>query len=135
MIGKYAKGGEVGSSTKFMKWWLEWYKPISDKMSIYISFPIDSTEFAENNVVILNLFEKIDQEIDAKPYLNEIVKKADEYGTTIYLNPTPRYKQFAKDSSKGRKVTKSYLIEYYKRFGFKLTDGDFMKRYQVKNIT
>lgn len=132
LIGKYAKGGEVGSSTKFMKWWLEWYKPITDKMSIYISFPIDSTQFAESNVVILDLFEKIDQEIDAKPYLNDIVKKADEYGTTIYLNPTPRYKQFSKNSSKGRKVTKSYLIEYYKRFGFKLTDGDFMKRLPSK---
>jgi len=123
---------QLPDSTKFMRWWIEWYKPIVDKFNIYISFPLDTSDFPESNVVIMDLFEKKDQEIDAKPYLNEIVEKADEYGTTIYLTPKPRYKYFPKDSEKGRRVTKEYLIEYYKKFGFELTDGDYMKRLPKK---
>jgi hypothetical protein len=64
-------------------------------------------------VVILDVFEKIDQSVDAKLYLQEIVQKADEYGVVIYLEPKPIHK-----------------VEYYEKFGFEFTPNKlFMKRF------
>lgn len=98
----------------FMKWYIDWYKGISDKMVITMSLPNAIAPFKEKNVVILDVFEKKDQNIDAKPYLKKIVEKADEYGVVIYLEPKPRT-----DS----------VIDYYERFGFELTPNkQFMKR-------
>jgi hypothetical protein len=125
---RYAGGGEVNSNS-FMKWYIEWYKGISDKMFIAISLPTIVTPFKEKNVVILDVFEKKDQSIDAKPYLIKIVQKADEYGVVIYLEPNPRHKYFQDNLEKKNKITKEYLIDYYQIFDFELTPNkQFMKR-------
>jgi hypothetical protein len=106
---RFEDGGEVKSNS-FMKWYIDWYKGISDKMFIAISLPTIVTPFKEKNVVILDVFYKKDPSIDAKPYLKKIVEKADEYGVVIYLEP--------KDN-----------IEQYQKFGFELTPNkQFMKR-------
>lgn len=114
---------------KFIKWYISWFKDISDKMNIYFSLTNPITPFKEKNVVIMDLFEKIDQEIDAKQYLKEVINKADEYGVTIYLEPTPRHKYFLNDAEKRNKISKDYLISYYNNFSFELTPNkQFMKR-------
>lgn len=127
----FKTGGEVENegSKNLMKWYIDWYKNISDKMNITLSLPNLLAPFKEKNVVIMDLFEKINQEIDAKTYLQEIIRKADEYKVTIYLEPMPRYKYFLKNIEKRKKISKEYLIEYYEKFGFKLTpNAQFMKR-------
>jgi len=130
---RFRDGGQINSSP-FMEWYSQWYKGISDKMNILFSFPNEIVPFKEKNVVILDVFEKIDQNINAKPYLNEITKKADEYGVTIYLEPTPRHKHFQDNLEKKKKITKGYLIEYYEKFGFQLTPNkQFMKRLPENN--
>jgi hypothetical protein len=127
-VKKYENGGNVNSN-KFMMWFIEWYKPISDKMNITFSLPNIIAPFKEENVIMMDLFEKIDQNIDAKEYLKDITNKADEYDVIIYLEPMPRYKYFLKNIEKRKKISKEYLISYYKKFGFELTpDGNFMKR-------
>jgi GNAT superfamily N-acetyltransferase len=116
-------------SLKLMKWYIDWYKGISDKMNITLSLPNILTPFKEKNVVIMDLFEKIDQTIDAKIYLQEIINKADEYKVTLYLEPIPRYKYFLDDAGKIRRISKEYLISYYEKFGFELTPNrQFTKR-------
>ena len=83
----------------------------------------------EENVIVLELFEKIDQTIDAKPYMQQICDKADELGITMYLEPNPRYKYFRENIVKKQKISKQYLTEYYANFGFVTTsDTRFMKR-------
>jgi hypothetical protein len=135
-ISKMKTGGEIDKkevenqgSLNLMKWYIDWYKNISDKMNITLSLPNLLAPFIEKNVVIMDLFEKINQDIDAKTYLHEIIKKADEYKVTIYLEPMPRYKYFLKNIEKRKKISKEYLIAYYEKFGFKLTpNAQFMKR-------
>lgn len=123
-------GGQVGS---FLSWFNNWYKGIKDEMNIMISVPNEISglkliPIKEKNVVILDLFEKIDQSIDAKPYLRELLNKADEYSITIYLFPEPRYK-YIKDIEHRNKITRDYIIKYYRSFGFELTaNKEFMKR-------
>lgn len=132
----FKTGGEIDEkevenqgSLNLMKWYIDWYKNISDKMNITLSLPNLLAPFIEKNVVIMDLFEKINQDIAAKTYLQEIIKKADEYKVTIYLEPMPRYKYFLKNIEKRKKVSKEYLIAYYEKFGFKLTpNAQFMKR-------
>lgn len=109
---RFADGGEVKSNS-FMKWFVQWYKPISNKVNIAFSFSNYFQPFKEKNAVILDVFEKIDQSVDAKPYLQEIVQKADDYKVVVYLEPKPRHK-----------------VEYYENFGFELTPNKlFMKRF------
>ena len=132
----FKTGGEIDEkevenqgSLNLMKWYINWYKNISDKMNITLSLPNLLAPFIEKNVVIMDLFEKINQDIDAKTYLQEIIRKADEYKVTIYLEPMPRYKYFLKNIEKRKKISKEYLIAYYEKFGFKLTpNAQFMKR-------
>jgi hypothetical protein len=108
---RFAEGGEVNSNS-FMKWFVQWYKPISNKVNIAFSFSNHLQPFKEKNVVILDVFEKIHQRVDAKPYLQKIVQQADKYGVVIYLEPKPRHK-----------------VGYYENFGFELTPNKlFMKR-------
>jgi hypothetical protein len=127
-VKKYENGGNVNSN-KFMMWFIKWYKPISDKMNITFSYPNILAAYKEKNVIIMDLFEKIDQNVDAKQYLKDITNKADEYNVIIYLEPMPRYKYFLKNIEKRKKISKEYLISYYKKFGFELTlNGNFMKR-------
>ncbi len=114
---------------EFMKWFVDWYKTINKQININFSVPNILSPFKEDNVIILDLFEKINQDIDAKPYLNKIIEKADDFGVVIYLEPTPRYKYFLENAEKRKKISKDYLIKYYKNFGFELTqNGQFMKR-------
>jgi hypothetical protein len=130
---RFRDGGQINSSP-FMEWFSQWYEGISDKMNILFSLPSEIVPFKEKNVVILDVFEKIDQNINAKPYLNEITKKADEYGVTIYLEPTPKHNHFQDNLEKKKKITKGYLIEYYEKFGFQLTPNkQFMKRLPKNN--
>lgn len=103
---KYHLGGRI-KNMEFMKWFVDWYRTINKQMNINFSVPNILSPFKEDNVIILDLFEKINQDIDAKPYLNKIIEKADEFGVVIYLEPNPRYENF----------------------GFELTtNGQFMKR-------
>ena len=126
----YNGGGALKS---FYDWYVDWYKSVSDKINIIISLPneisgLKSVPYKEDNVVILDLFEKTDNVIDAKPYLKKIIDKADEYGVTIYLFPEARHKYITDEAYK-KKITRNYLIDYYKKFGFELTsDKEFMKR-------
>ena len=118
-----------GKNIEFMKWFVDWYKTINKQININFSVPNILSPFKEDNVIILDLFEKINQDIDAKPYLNKIIEKADDFGVVIYLEPTPRYKYFLENAEKRKKISKDYLIKYYKKFGFELTsNGQFMKR-------
>jgi len=129
---RFDKGGQVNSNS-FMKWYIDWYKGVSNKMNIVFSLPNAIQPFKEKNAVILDLFEKKDQSIDAKSYLNEIIEKADKYEVTIYLEPKPRYKYFQDNSQKKNKITREYLIDYYEKFGFQLTPNKkFMKRLPIK---
>lgn len=114
---KMKDGGGVTNTNaeKFMQWYIEWYKPISDSINITFSLPNELLPFKEKNVVILDLFEKKNQNIDANKYLHEIVKKADELGVTIYLEPKPSN-------------------DYYKNSGFNVTENKkFMKRLPQMN--
>lgn len=120
---------------EFFTWYKNWYKPISGKMNIMFSVPNELhleellAMMTEENVVVMELFEKTDQNIDAKPYMRQICEKADELGITIYLEPNPRYKYFAENTEKRNKVSKQYLFDYYSNFGFEPTsDKRFMKR-------
>jgi hypothetical protein len=125
---QFAEGGEVNSNS-FIKWFVQWYEPISNKVNIAFSFSNHLQPFKEKNVIILDVFEKIDQRVDAKKYLQEIVAKADEYGVVIYLEPKPRHKHFQDNLEKKEKISKDYLIGYYEKFGFELTPNKlFMKR-------
>lgn len=113
----------IGNNLEFYKWFIGWYKPISKDMNIAISLPADigfNNTFKDANYIVLDVFEKIKQNIDAKPFLSEIIKKADEYGVVIYLEPKPRYSRFLENADKIKKITKEYLINYYKNFGFEL---------------
>jgi len=123
-------GGPIDmGSKKFMQWYIDWYKGISNLMNITFSLPNQLLPFKENNVVILDLFEKKKQDIDAKKYLYEIVKKANELGVVIYLEPKPSHKYFFTNEAKKKKITKEYLIDYYTNFGFEVTQNKkFMKR-------
>lgn len=126
-------GGIENGSVEFIKWYVDWYKNINRKMNILFSLPSVIAPFNEKNVVILDVFEKIDQNIDAKSYLNEIIEKADKYEVTIYLEPKPRHKYFQDNSQKKNKITREYLIDYYEKFGFQLTPNKkFMKRLPIK---
>lgn len=75
---------------------------------------------------MLDLIEK-KGDCDAKKYMNEILKKADELGVSIYLQPIPRTNNLKSEEHKN-KITKDYLIKYYQKFGFENTDGGFMVR-------
>jgi DNA-binding phage protein len=77
--------------------------------------------------IILDIFEKKDQNIDANQYLNEIVVKADEFGVIIYLEAIPRYKNISSESKKA-KITSDYLYGYFQNFGFNKINGAWMKR-------
>jgi predicted GNAT family N-acyltransferase len=126
---KFKFGGEIQGVQSFSKWFIDWYKPISDEMNISFSLPNEIQPYKEKNVVILDVFEKKDQSIDAKKYLQKIVDKADEFKVTIYLEPSPKHTYFLDNEEKKSKITKEYLINYYSKFGF-VVNSDYysMKR-------
>lgn len=132
----YAKGGMMsnGGSTsspnaKFMKWFGDWLKSVNKYIYVSISIPNEfSSPIKDGNdeIVILDIIEK-KGDADVKKYMNEIVKKADEFGVSIYLQPIPRTHNLKSQEHKD-KITKDYLIKYYEKFGFKNMDSGFMVR-------
>jgi len=123
---------------KFFGWYKDWYKSVQTKIHIMFSVPneLHLEDFLrlikEQNVVVLELFEKIDQSTDAKIYLQQICSKADELGISLYLEPMPRIRYFKENSEKKNKITKEYLVGYYTNFGFEpILDNRFMKRLPI----
>lgn len=111
----------------FMRWFIGWYKEINNEMNIQIVLPNILAPFKEDNVVIIDVFEKKDNGIDAKKYLNVICQKANELNVVIYLEPKPRTHRL--DENKKEIITRDWLINYYSKFGFELTPNkQFMKR-------
>jgi hypothetical protein len=123
---------------KFFEWFIDWLKPKYNDISVFISVPNELQPISDDGkelgseVLILDLFEKINQKLDAKIYLNEILQKADELGLTIYAKPAPRQKHIISQEHKN-KITIDYLTSYYKKFGFENTNSDYLKRKPKSN--
>jgi len=133
---KMAKGGmmENGGSTsspnsEFMKWFVDWSKGVNKYVYVSITKPNEFSSPVKDDsgkIVILDVIEK-KGDTDAKKYINEMLKKADEFGVSIYLQPIPRTHNLKSQEHKD-KITKDYLVKYYQKFGFENTDGGFMVR-------
>ena len=125
-----SEGGSTSSpNSEFMKWFVDWSKSVNKYVYVSITKPNEfSSPIKDNNdkIVILDVIEK-KGDADAKKYFNEILKKADEFGVSIYLEPIPRTQNLKSEEHK-KKITKDYLIKYYQKFGFENTDGGFMVR-------
>jgi hypothetical protein len=114
----------------FIPQYLAWYYgKISKDMNIFLSIPNKYSKLPnlKENAIYLNLFEKINQDIDAKPYMVELLAIADDNKINLYLEPIPRYK-YIKDKAKKDKITIKYLEAYYENFGFKKFDIGWMER-------
>jgi hypothetical protein len=120
------------STDQFIREYLEWYKPIVKDMNVFLSIPNEYSKLPnlKENAIYLNLFEKVNQKIDAKKYMVELLEIADVNNINLYLEPIPRYK-YIKEKSKKNKITKEYLIKYYENFGFRMTDWDWMERIYI----
>jgi hypothetical protein len=127
---KMAKGGV----TEFYKQYQDWYKNgVSDKMTIMVSVPNAFSKMSsEDNHVILDVFEKMDESVDGKEKLKELLELADKNGIDVYLEPIPRHNKI-KDEAKKKKITREYLISYYEKFGFELLPNGFMVRKHKNN--
>lgn len=126
---------QIENNKKFINWFVGWYKDaVYKKMNIIMSIPFFDYNYGvdnvnKNNVVVLDIFEKKDQKIDAKKYLKEICDKADDYGVIIFLEPEPRFNYIQDNESKKQKITKEYLINYYSKFDFeKIKNKEFLIR-------
>ena len=113
----------------FITQYLAWYKPIAKDMNIFLSIPEEYSKLPnlKENAIYLDIFEKVDQSIDAKKYMVEFLSIADANKINLYLEPIPRYK-YIKDKAKKDKITKKYLEGYYENFGFKKFDIGWMER-------
>jgi hypothetical protein len=112
----------------FFKWYLDWYKEYGiEEMIIFFSLPSELTKLSlnSNNDIILDLFEKKNEKVNAKDYLEKIIDGANKYGVTIYLEPTPRLNNIQSSEHKN-KLTREYLISYYENFGFVHEENGFM---------
>jgi hypothetical protein len=129
-VMKFAEGGDTSSpNTEFMKWFVDWSKGVNKYVYVSITKPNEFSSPVKDDsgkIVILDVIEK-KGDADAKKYLNEILKKADELGVSIYLQPIPRTHNLKSQEHKD-KITKDYLVKYYQKFGFENTDGGFMVR-------
>ncbi len=128
-------GGEIENNKKLINWFVGWYKDdVYKKMNIIVSIPFFDYNYGvdnvnKDNIVVLDIFEKKDQNIDAKKYLKEICDKADDYGVIILLEPEPRFNYIQDNESKKQKITKEYLINYYSKFDFeKIKNKEFLIR-------
>jgi bacterioferritin (cytochrome b1) len=126
---KMAQGGV----TEFYKQYQDWYKSgVSDKMTIMVTVPnVFSKMSSEDNHVILDVFEKRDENVDGKEKLQELLELADKNEIDVYLEPIPRHNKI-KDEAKKEKITRKYLISYYEKFGFELLTSGFMVRLYSK---
>lgn len=127
---KMAGGGDTASpNSEFMKWFVDWSKSVNKYVYISMTIPNEFSspiKDGKDKIVLLDVIEKKGDN-DAKKYFNEILKKADEFGVSIYLQPIPRTNNLKSQEHKN-KITKDYLIKYYEKFGFENTDGGFMVR-------
>lgn len=125
------KGGKVANIT-FMKWVIEYNVNNKDEILAFFSLPskyINPSLVSENNNnVILDVFEKQKDNIDAKKHFQKMLDKVDELGVTIYLEPIPRVHKLKSEKHK-QKITKDYLIKYYNNFGFTKDKNGFMVRH------
>lgn len=122
-------GGTSSPNTEFMKWFVDWSKGVNKYVYVSITKPNDFSSPVKDDsgkIVILDVIEK-KGDTDAKKYINEMLKKADEFGVSIYLQPIPRTHNLKSQEHKD-KITKDYLVKYYQKFGFENTDGGFMVR-------
>lgn len=126
---------QIENNKKFINWFVGWYKDdVYKKMNIIVSIPFFDYNYGvdnvnKDNIVVLDIFEKKDQNIDAKKYLKEICDKADDYGVIILLEPEPRFNYIQDNESKKQKITKEYLINYYSKFDFeKIKNKEFLIR-------
>ena len=128
--GYMAGGGDTSSpNVKFMKWYVDWSKGVDKHIHVSISIPNEFSSPVKDDsgkIVMLDVIEK-KGDADAKKYMDEILKKADEFGVSIYLQPIPRTHNLKSQEHKD-KITKDYLVKYYGKFGFENTDGGFMVR-------
>lgn len=112
----------------FFKWYLDWYKKFGiEDMVIFFSFPgiLSKLSLNSNNDIILDIFEKRNEKVNAKEYLKKIIDSANNYGVTIYLEPIPRLYNIKSEAYKN-KLTREYLISYYENFGFVYEENGFM---------
>lgn len=112
----------------FYKWYIDWYLIDGiEEMIIFMSLPSILTKPIEDkgDTIILDIFEKRHQNVDAKKYLQKIVDKANYYGVTICAEPIPRLYNIKSEEHK-KKLTKEYLISYYETFGFSKNEHGFM---------
>lgn len=105
-------------------------KALKDIRGLGYSNPLNPREIVIDNSVIIEIviFDKrlhlssiysMDKgQGNAGRVMQQMVDIADKYGVTIALNPEP----FSTDPNK---LTKSQLIAFYKRYGFKLERGGF----------
>ena len=130
----YALGGKLKNSQNFFSEYQDWYKNgVSDKMTIMITIPNAFSKMSSgDNDVILDVFEKTDESVNGKEKLKELLQLADKNKIDVYLEPIPRYNKI-KDEAKKKKITREYLISYYKKFDFELLPNGFMVR-KHKNI-
>ena len=130
MEASFENGGKVANIT-FMKWVIEYNVNNKDEILAFFSLPskyINPSLVSENNNnVILDVFEKQKDNIDAKKHFQKMLDKADELGVTIYLEPIPRVHKLKSREHK-QKITKDYLIKYYNNFGFTKDNNGFMVR-------
>ena len=113
----------------FILQYLDWYKPICKDLNVFLSIPSEYSKLPnlKENAIYLDLFEKINQNIDAKKYMKELLEIADANKIILYLEPIPRYK-YIKDEAKKKKITREYLEKYYANFGFKKLGIGYMER-------
>ena len=118
-----------GGVTKFYKEYLDWYiDGVYDKMTIMVSVPNALSKMSGgDNDLILDVFEKKDESVNAKEKMKELLEIVDRNGLDVYLEPIPRLYNI-KDKSKREKITREYLIKYYENFGFELLPNGFMVR-------
>lgn len=125
------------ANVQFFKWYLNWYENAMKDVMVFFSLPSKLTSFESDNTndIILDIFEKRNfntLDISAKPYLEQIIEGANQYEVNIYLEPIPRLYKIIDEGYKN-KITREYLISYYKGFGFKLMENGFMVKKAKSN--
>lgn len=129
-VKSYANGGEVSDIKSFNDWFVNWYKNgVCKKMNIIISVPNKLTNLLkadEDNAMILDLFEKTDQSIDEKKYMDEMLDKADQYGVILYAKHNPSYQMFGFEQTPDNYIKRlPNLYEY---------GGDVKKLIQLPDV-
>jgi len=101
-------------SKGYTKKFADYFSTHKDEILAFFSLPskyINPSLVSENNNnVILDVFEKQKDGIDAKKHFQKILDKADELGVTIYLEPIPRVHKLKSEEHK-QKITKVIMYK------------------------